>query len=147
MIKKLVSEDLSDLLFRLLFSIIFLGLGFEHLFHDELIQNFMPLWVPSKRLASIACGVLLVTGGGMILIGLRVHLAASVLGVFLVVVTALVHGPALFSCPSNLHSDCCWLWDLYQRSNFVKNLCLLGVCFHLLHHDPGRFSYDGRKRA
>jgi NAD(P)-dependent dehydrogenase (short-subunit alcohol dehydrogenase family) len=27
-------------------------------------------------------------------------------------------------------------------SNFVKNLCLLGVCFHLLHHQTGKLSLE-----
>ena len=33
-----------------------------------------------------------------------------------------------------------WLWDLYQRSNFIKNVCLLGGCVHFLYHEPGRYS-------
>lgn len=32
------------------------------------------------------------------------------------------------------------MWDILQRSNFVKNLCLLGVCSNLLHHEPGKLS-------
>ena len=36
-----------------------------------------------------------------------------------------------------------WLWDLYQRSNFIKNDRLLGVCLHLLTHEPGRTTLPG----
>ena len=59
---------------------------------------------------------------------------------FVVAVTALVHAPALLSYPPTLPEGCLWMWDILQRSNFVKNLCLLGVCFHLLHHEPGKLS-------
>ncbi len=142
MIRELISEDLADLLFRILFSSIFLGLGLEHLFHDELIQTLIPDWMEFKRAASLTSGIVLITGGTLILLGAYIEYAAALLGLFLIAVTGLVHAPALFSIPANLPADWTWLWELYQRSNFVKNLCLLGVCFYLVHHDPGRFSVD-----
>jgi hypothetical protein len=40
--KTLVNHDVSELLFRLLFSSIFVVLGAEHLFNDDLIQKLMP---------------------------------------------------------------------------------------------------------
>ena len=73
----------------------------------------MPSWVPLPRLVSIACGVWLVSWGGLILLGRHLRWAA-----------------------------CGWMWDILQRSNFVKNLCLLGVCFHLLHHEAGKLSLE-----
>jgi len=39
-------EDLTEFLFRILFCIIFIGLGAEHLFKDDLIRLLMPAWVP-----------------------------------------------------------------------------------------------------
>ena len=147
MIRRLISEDLADLIFRILFSSIFLGLGIEHLFHDELIQTLIPDWMEYKRAASITSGVVLITGGTLILVGAFIQYAAAMLGVFLITVTAVIHAPALFMAPPGLPADWRWLWDLYQRSNFVKNLCLLGVCFYLVHHQPGSFSIDAWLRA
>ena len=42
---------------------------------------------------------------------------------------------------------CGWMWDILQRSNFVKNLCLLSVCFHLLHHKTGKLSLESFLRS
>ncbi|MDQ8182159.1 DoxX family protein [Pelagicoccus sp. SDUM812005] len=143
-----MSKDFSDLVFRLLFSLIFIGLGGEHLVSDELIQKLMPAWVPSPRLVSIFCGLVLFLGGGMIAIGYRLKLAAILLGTFLVAVTALVHAPALqgylspVACPEDQ-----WMWDTLQRSNFVKNLCLLGVCAMLPFYSTGKWSLEAILKA
>lgn len=141
---KPISYDTADLLFRLLFSLIFIGLGLEHIFSDELIQGMMPEWIGNKRIASVVAGIVLLGGGLAVASGYKVPAAALVLGAFLIAVTLAIHLPALFVKPAGLPSDWTWLWDVYQRSNFFKNLCLLGVCFHLTHHRVGRFAVGGK---
>ena len=138
----LFSRDVGDLAFRGLFCTIFLGLGGEHIFSDALIQNLMPGWVPAPRLVSIGVGLVLVAGGGAILAGYRLRQAALLLGTFVVAVTLAVHLPAVFHYPPGIPADWAWTWDILQRSNLVKNLCLLGVCIHLYHHRPGRYSLE-----
>jgi uncharacterized membrane protein YphA (DoxX/SURF4 family) len=142
MIRGRIDSDFAELIFRMLFSSIFIVLGGEHVFRDELIQQLMPSWMPAPRLFSLAAGLLLLTGGASIALGFRVHLAATALGVFLIVVTLLIHVPGMFAYPADLPPDWQWLWDLYQRSNFIKNVCLFGVCFHFLYHEPGWYSLD-----
>lgn len=142
MIRRAISEDLSELVFRLLFSSIFVVLGLEHLLSDDLIQALMPNWLPWKRGLSVLAGALLVAGGTSIAVGFRVYWAATGLAGFLVVVTLLVHVPGMLSTPQGLVDDWRWLWDVYQRSNFIKNLCLLGVCFHFFYHEPGIYSLE-----
>jgi uncharacterized membrane protein YphA (DoxX/SURF4 family) len=141
-IRRAISEDVSELIFRLLFSSIFIVLGGEHLLSDGLIQRLMPEALPLKRLLSMASGLLLISGGTSIALGVRVYWAASALAGFLIVVTAVIHIPGMFRVPSDLAVDSGWLWDLYQRSNFIKNVCLLGVCFHFFYHEPGRYSLE-----
>ena len=80
--------------------------------------------------------------GTLVLLGWHLRKAAIALGGFVVLVTLAVHGPALFSYPERVGPESRWMWDILQRSNFVKNLCLLGVCFHLLTHAPGRYSLE-----
>ena len=138
-----IREDVSDLIFRVLFSAIFVALGVEHLVSDVLLQGLMPEWLEPKRLVSIGSGVLLLGGGLSIALGYKVDVGATVLGVFLIVVTAVVHGPGLVGHPARVPDECGWLWTIYQRSNFVKNVCLFGVCVHLVTHRPGRYSLDG----
>lgn len=144
-------KDFSDLVFRILFSLIFIGLGGEHILSDDLIQRLMPYWVPSPRAVSILCGLILISGGAMIAAGYRLKIAAITLGCFLVVVTALVHAPALASATAPISDPADrWVWDTLQRSNFVKNLCLLGVCMMLPFYEMGKWSLDSylaRKRT
>jgi uncharacterized membrane protein YphA (DoxX/SURF4 family) len=62
----------------------------------------------------------------------------------------VVHVPGLFTHPASVSTDSAWLWQIYQRSNLVKNVCLFGVCVHLVTHRPGRYSIDAylaRRRA
>ncbi len=137
-----MNKDLVDLTFRLLFSLIFVGLGSEHMLSDDLIQKLMPAWVPMPSYVSIFCGAVLITGGVLIIIGYQIRFASLMLGAFLIAVTLLVHAPALFTEPSFVHADSQWLWSILQRSNFVKNLCLLGVCLHLVQYTPGKWSVE-----
>lgn len=137
-----VDQDARDLIFRGLFSSIFLGLGAEHLLDDHMIQHFMPAWVGYPVLASRLSGVVLLFGGLSILTGYRMQIGARVLGAFLLVVTLAVHLPGVFYVPAQIPSEFGWLWVVFQRSNLVKNLCLLGVCVHLTTQAPGRFSID-----
>jgi uncharacterized membrane protein YphA (DoxX/SURF4 family) len=138
-----VDHDVRDLIFRGLFSSIFLGLGSEHLLDDRMIQHFMPAWVGYPVLASRLSGILLLGGGLSILTGFQMQIGARVLGAFLLVVTLAVHVPGVFYVPPQIPPDFGWLWIVFQRSNLVKNLCLLGVCVHLTTLAPGRFSVDG----
>jgi uncharacterized membrane protein YphA (DoxX/SURF4 family) len=140
MIDQINKSDIQDFAFRLMFSSIFLGLGMEHLFQDEIIQKFMPDWIAYKRLASIACGIILITGSASIITGYRIRSAAIMLIFFLITVTGIIHGPELFKSPETLPPEWTWLWQVFQRSNFVKNICLLGVCIHLLHYEPGKIT-------
>lgn len=133
-------HDLQDLIFRGLFSVIFVGLGLEHIFSDAMIQALMPDWVPFPRATSVVCGLVLLTGGLSLVLGYAVRQGAQLLAIFLVIVTGAVHLPGLFIAPAQIPEDWTWLWVVFQRSNFVKNICLLGVCVHLTQHEPGRFS-------
>ncbi len=137
--------DQSEFVFRVLFSLIFIGLGLEHMFSDATIRSMMPSWIVFPRFWSFMSGCVLLAGGLSIMVGWRVRLGAVALGIFLVLVTAVIHAPNLFVKPVGLSPDWVWLWDVYQRSNFVKNLCLLGGCFYFYNHQPGRYSIDHRK--
>jgi putative oxidoreductase len=149
-LERRVDADWRDLIFRGLFSTIFVGLGLEHLLDDRLIQELMPPWVRYPGLASMASGTVLLVGGLSILVGYRAQLGARLLGAFLVAVTFAVHVPGIFALPSGIPEDWAWLWTVFQRSNLVKNVCLFGVCVHLTTHASGRFSLDAwlaRRRA
>lgn len=96
---QLINQDFSDLLFGVLFCLTFIALGGEYLVKDDLIQKLMPSWFPLPKIVSIGCGLILLLGGGLIALGYNLRLAAILLGAFLLIVTTIVHGPAILSNP------------------------------------------------
>ena len=145
-----INDDIGDLLFRVLFSSIFIGLGVEHIFSDHLIQTLIPAWMPHKRLMSIFCGSWLLIWGCFIMVGWRIRYAAVALGFFLAIVTVVIHLPGILTTPEGIPPEYIGFWVILQRSNLAKNLCLLGVCFHLLNHSVGIYSLEihlARKRG
>lgn len=141
------ARSVRDLAFRLLFSFIFLALGGEHIVDDTLIQRLMPPWMPLPGVASIAAGVVLLTGGLMVAIGWRLRAAALLLGAFVVTVSLVVHLPAVVGLVPAPDGTTEWAWTILQRSNLARNLCLLGVCVQLWWHVPGRYSLEGWGRS
>lgn len=137
-----LNRDQADLIFRALFCSIFVGLGGEHLFHDDLIRRLMPEWMPMQRLVSALCGLWLITWGGMLLLGWRIQLAAKALALFLIVVTLVVHAPGVMIKSLNIPESDYWMWEILQRSNLVKNMCLLGVCLQLHYYELGKYSLE-----
>lgn len=141
-----ITPDISDLLFRLFFSLIFLALGFEHVFSDTLIQQLMPTWLPYPRLISVACGIWLLFFGSWIAIGFKLRIAAIALAAFLLIATFAVHVPGALVDHPELPGQYQWMWIILQRSNLAKNLCLFGVCLHLIYYVPGKYSISILKK-
>jgi len=135
-------KDFLDLAFRALFSCIFLALGGEHLVNDDLIQKLMPQWIPAPTLFSKLAGLALILGGSLIVLGYKLRFAALLLSSFLVAVTLTVHAPSIMEAPSFISEKEEWLWLIFQRSNYAKNLCLLGVCLLLLDYEPRKWSVE-----
>ena len=102
----------------------------------------MPAWVPMPGFVSILVGIVISVGGICIVLGWQLRFAAILLGSFVIVVTLVVHLPALIVKPEFVTEGNMWMWDILQRSNLAKNVCLLGVCISLWHHTPGKWSVD-----
>ena len=139
-----MTKDTADILFRVFFSLIFLALGVEHIVSDELVQKLMPEWMPMPGIVSILVGLVLSVGGLCIVLGWRLRIASLLLGTFVVVATIIVHLPAVFMQPEFVDASNRWMWDILQRTNLAKNVCLLGVCILLWHHEPGKWSLGSK---
>lgn len=133
-------SDLRDLASRGFFSLIFFGLGAEHLTQSALLQTLMPTWVPYPAIVSVACGLWLILWGSFVLAGYRVRLASVALLLFIVGVTLLVHLPGVLVTPVQVSASCEGLWQILQRSNLGKNVCLIGMCLFLFDYNPGAIS-------
>lgn len=140
------ASDIRDLSFRLLFSLIFFGLGAEHVSQSTLLKTLMPDWVPFKDFVSAACGLWLLGWGSFVLVGYKIRVASVALGAFVIGVTLLVHLPGVLVTPERIASSCESLWQILQRSNLGKNVCLVGMCLMLFDYQPGLLSFEGWNR-
>jgi putative oxidoreductase len=126
---------MADLLFRVLFSLIFVGAGLKHLVRpDDLIARleaaplaWMATAVGRPGLLMTVTGVALLGAGLGLLLGWRTRLSAVTLIAVLVPITVVV--------------------DLGHTANLgplFKNIALLGGLIHFAASGPGAWALDTR---
>lgn len=127
-------ESLSDIVFRVAFSVIFIVGGLGHFFrHDYMLGrlNDSP-WldlvsaIGSPSLLITMSGVTLLTGGMALLVGAKTQHAAALLFVTLVPITLAVH-----IAPGHV-------------GPLLKNVAILGGLVHFFVRGPGAYSWDNR---
>lgn len=125
-------ENASDLIFRLLFTLIFLGAGVKHLVDPQDIVARL-LAAPLAPLATavapapalVACtGVVLILGGLGLLVGLWTRMAAVALIVVLIPITVV----------ADIGGGAATMGPLF------KNIALLGGLVHFAVRGPGAFA-------
>lgn len=127
-------ERASDIVFRTLFSLIFIVAGLGHFGqHDAMLADMQESpWfglvsaLGSPSLMLYASGVALVVGGGALLAGFRTRWAALLLFATLIPITITVHIAPGHTGP------------------LLKNVALLGGLIHFAVRGPGAFSLDAR---
>jgi len=126
----------SDAIFRVLFSLIFVGAGIRHLARpDEIVARLLdaPLahWftavAPAPVLVALAA-VVLVPGGVALLVGYHARLAALVLTAVLIPITISVD-----------------LGHTRALGPLFKNIALLGGLIHFMSKGAGEWSLDARR--
>ncbi len=104
---------------RLLFGGFFLYNGLHHFTAREMMAGYAASkGVPSPNLAVTGSGLLILVGGLSILLGIRPHVGAALIVVFLVGVTPMIHNFWAVTDPAQ---------KLMETINFAKNTALLGA--------------------
>jgi putative oxidoreductase len=123
------------LLGRLLFVLIFLKAGPNH-FSKPTIAFAASQGVPFASFAVPLSGVLALAGGLSVLLGFRAKLGASLIVLFLIPVTLIMHK----------------FWTVHdammaqmQMVMFMKNLAILGGALIISQFGPGPISLDARR--
>ena len=122
--KGCTSVEILFLIGRVLFSGLFLVSGLNHVMQlDGMAQYAQSKRIPMPKVAVAGSGALLVAGGLSVLLGIYPSIGLTLLLVFLVPTTLVMHN----------------FWVLederqkqMERVNFMKNLALAGTCLMLL---------------
>ena len=110
--------SVAFLLGRLLFGGYFLYSGLNHFLMRKMMVGYTASkGVPAANLAVLGSGLLILAGGLSILLGIRPHLGAGLIVIFLLGVTPTMHNFWAVTDPGQRMGD---------LINFTKNLALIG---------------------
>lgn len=115
---------------RILFSLVFIMFGFNHLTSAAGMTGMVPGFLPAKTLIVYLTGIVSVGGGLMVLVGFRTKLAALALALFVLSTALFVHASGFFA------------GDMNATSNFLKDLGLAGGALLIHHFGAGPMSLD-----
>jgi len=76
--------------------------GVEHFLHPTNVpgvplEKFMPEWIPGARVISYLTGAILFVAGALMLIGKERRIAATYLGIWLILIVVFIYGPMLIA--------------------------------------------------
>jgi putative oxidoreductase len=130
-----IAGGIIVLLGRLLFVLIFLKTG-PNLFSKQTISYVASQGVPFAMFAVPTAGVLALAGGVSVLVGFRTKIGASLIALFLIPVTVMMHR----------------FWSVsdagmaqMQMIMFLKNLAILGGALLISQFGAGPLSLDARR--
>jgi len=120
------------LLGRVLFSMIFLDLGFKH-FTSDFINYGASAGVPMASVAVPFAGIIAVAGALSILFGYKARLGGWLIVLFIVPVSFMMH--AYWSVQDPMQHQ-------IQMTMFMKNMSMLGGAFIIAYFGSGPLSLD-----
>jgi len=124
------------LLSRFLFVLLFLMAAPNH-FASQTIAYAASQGVPLASIAVPLSGVIAFLGGLSILLGYRAKIGASLIALFLVVVTPMLHN--FWSVTDPLMHQMQWIM-------FMKNISMLGGALLITQFGAGPWSLDARRK-
>ncbi len=111
--------DYLFLLGRILYGGFFLLGGFNHFTNLGMMSGYAgSKGVPAAKAGVVLSGLLIIAGGGLVIIGTHIRIAAACIIIFLVPVTYLMH---------DFWNEKDMMGRINQQVNFQKNLALLGA--------------------
>ncbi len=126
----------THLIGRTLISVLFLSSGYFKLANwSATAAQMTSSGIPAVSLALPAAVVIELGGGLLLLLGYRARLAATVLGLYLAIVTGTLHN---FWAVESLQRQ-------EQAAHLLKNLAILGGLVRLMSDGAGAISFDARR--
>lgn len=104
---------------RILFSMLFIGSGVNHLFKaNDMAAYAQSKGMPAPKLATLATGLMLMVGGVLVLLGWHRFIGAGLIMLFLLPTAFVMHAFWKESDPAMRQ---------IEMSHFLKDLALLGA--------------------
>ncbi len=122
---------------RILFSMIFIGSGLNHLMHSQATAQYAEMkGVPGAKPAVILSGLMILAGGIMVLLGWNRSIGAWLLVVFLVPTAFMMHAFWKETDPMAKQNE---------MAHFLKTLALAGAALLMVYYanDPWPMSLGG----
>ena len=122
---------------RILFSLIFLMFGMNHLTDTQgmIERGMVPDFLPLKSIVVILTGIVIILAGLSVLVGYKAKLGGLVLFAFLLLTTLLTWSGGFFD------------GDLMATQMFMKDLALAGAGLLIYQFGAGPFSFDAKAEA
>ena len=125
-------KDVTDLIARIMISIIFLYEAYDSIYYFNMTKDTMQLYGLTWRqdLLLIGAIILLLLGGLMVLIGYRSSFGSILLLLYYIPVTFIVH--SVWNDPIKVQR--------IQAIMFMKNLAIIGGLLMIIANGSGRYS-------
>lgn len=137
-----MNKNLTDVIGRLFFGILFLFTGFDFLASGGSHLDLLPWWFPIPNITVAIYGIIFIFGGMLFLAGIWLQIASVILGFMLVFNIAGIHIPGFIEVPVSIRVESEWLWMLLLKNNLIKDLSLLGACISYFNHQLGSYSLE-----
>ena len=119
---------------RILYSLIFIAFGFNHLANlSQMSQYAGSMGVPLPTVAVVITGIMILAGGLSILLGYKAKVGSLLLVVFLVPTSFIMH--AFWGIEDPMQSQ-------LQMVMFMKNLSMAGAAFMFYYFGTGPLSLE-----
>lgn len=122
------------LLGRILFSILFIMSGLNHLTKlSAMSQYAASQGVPAATVATVVTGLMILLGGLSVLLGYKAKIGAALLVIFLIPTAFMMH--AFWGIEDQMMAQ-------NQMAHFLKNLSLAGAALLIFNFGSGPFSLE-----
>lgn len=131
-------DKTSDNLLRsgiYLFASTFIVIGIQHMMYADFIAPLIPSWIPGQLFWAYFIGIAFFAVALSLILGIKVRLATTLLGIMFLSWVLILHGPRV---TSNLHTETEW------TSLFVA-LAMSGISFVIAGASPQLFKKSSKE--
>jgi putative oxidoreductase len=128
-----MNKDGVVLVGRVLIAVLFILAGFGKLMgFDGAVKTIAGAHIPMPEVAAVITIIIELGGGILLVLGWKARWAALAIAVFTVIASFIFH--AFWSVPADQ--------VMMQRTDFLKNLSIIGGLLFVFAYGPGRLSVD-----